>query len=150
MNPLQRLLSLVGSGAEAPAGSKTSQQLALAALLTLAAQADGRVSPAEEKMRSRILAERGFVEPGEQARILEAAAQVLARQSDWQGYTQVLNAECQYPERLSVVEDMFRIAWSDQALEQTENETIRKIANLLWITHQDYIAAKLKTRPAER
>jgi uncharacterized tellurite resistance protein B-like protein len=44
---------------------------------------------------------------------------------------------------------MWRIAYSDASLSAHENHLMRKVADLLHITHGDYIAAKMRAQSAQ-
>jgi uncharacterized tellurite resistance protein B-like protein len=43
---------------------------------------------------------------------------------------------------------MWRVAYADAELSAYEQHTIRKIADLLYVPHRAYIAAKLRARDA--
>ena len=45
-----------------------------------------------------------------------------------------------------VVERLWRIAYADEHVDRLEEHLVRKIANLLHVSHRDYIAAKLAAR----
>jgi uncharacterized tellurite resistance protein B-like protein len=45
---------------------------------------------------------------------------------------------------------MWRVAYADAELSAYEQHTIRKIADLLYVPHRAYIAAKLRARDAAR
>ena len=48
-----------------------------------------------------------------------------------------------YPERLDLMEQLWRIAYHDGELDPHEETMLRKIADLLFIRHSDYIQCKL-------
>ena len=47
---------------------------------------------------------------------------------------------------MQVVERLWRIAYADEHVDRLEEHLVRKIANLLHVSHRDYIAAKLAAR----
>ena len=44
------------------------------------------------------------------------------------------------------MEAMWQVAYADGALDANENHVISKVADLLHVTHGDYIAAMLRAR----
>lgn len=49
-------------------------------------------------------------------------------------------------EEPALVEAMWQVAYADGALDANENHVISKVADLLHVTHGDYIAAMLRAR----
>jgi uncharacterized tellurite resistance protein B-like protein len=50
------------------------------------------------------------------------------------------------PERITLIEMLWRVAWADKVLSDHEQHMMRKISSLLYIPHKDYIAAKQRAR----
>jgi len=50
-------------------------------------------------------------------------------------------------ERLSFVEALFQIGYSDGDLSHEENEEIRRVARGLKLSHREFINAKISVRP---
>jgi uncharacterized tellurite resistance protein B-like protein len=44
---------------------------------------------------------------------------------------------------------MWQVAYADGVISAHENHLMRKIADLLYIPHSDYITAKMSAKPAE-
>ncbi|MDD9894524.1 MAG: TerB family tellurite resistance protein, partial [Gammaproteobacteria bacterium] len=42
--------------------------------------------------------------------------------------------------------NMWRVAFSDERLDKYEEHLIRKIADLIYVSHSDFIKSKLKVR----
>lgn len=109
------------------------------------ADADGHFAPEEEKAISTILKKRGDLAPAEVALVIAAARESAEHRMDIQGFTREINKKT-YTERIRVVELLFTIALADNDLSIVELEKVRKIAKLLWVSHKDFIAAKLRVR----
>ena len=146
MGILERFVQMISQEEEKPNHALT-YRIVLGALLSLVSQADGKITPEEIETKKTILAQKGYSDPAEQQEILAAAQRALEERLDWEGFTREVNQECEYAERVKLVRDLFSVAWADHKLEHPEIETIRKIANLLWLDHKDFIQAKLETRP---
>ncbi|MGM0482011.1 MAG: TerB family tellurite resistance protein [Pseudomonadota bacterium] len=48
-----------------------------------------------------------------------------------------------YADKVSLLEDLWRLAYADQKLDPHEESMLRKLADLLYISHADYIKTKL-------
>ena len=58
--------------------------------------------------------------------------------------TTTLNKEYTYSEKKNVIKMLWDIAYSDGRIDKYEDYTIRKISDLLYIKHSDFIKAKLR------
>jgi uncharacterized tellurite resistance protein B-like protein len=64
-------------------------------------------------------------------------------------FTRALNEQLNEDEKYQVLKAMWSIALADEQLDSFEEHTIRRIADLLYVPHQRFIAAKLAAK-AER
>ena len=58
--------------------------------------------------------------------------------------TATLNKEYTYSEKKNVIKMLWDIAYSDGRIDKYEDYTVRKISDLLYIKHSDFIKAKLR------
>lgn len=122
-------------------------QLACAALLVEVSRADAHVAPVEE---SEVLAalRRAYGLQEAQARALAAEARGLSDQAvSLSDFTRLLNERLSREERARVVELLWQVAWADGRIDRYEDYWVRKIADLLYVSHADFIRAKLRTQP---
>jgi uncharacterized tellurite resistance protein B-like protein len=61
-------------------------------------------------------------------------------------FTRLINDVYEYAEKVKLVKNMWRVAFSDQQLDKYEEALIRKVADLLHVSHQDFIKTKLAAR----
>jgi uncharacterized tellurite resistance protein B-like protein len=54
-----------------------------------------------------------------------------------------------YEQRLELVSLMWQLAWADGSLDPLEEHRIRRLADLLHISHSDFIRSKLNQSPEE-
>ena len=52
-----------------------------------------------------------------------------------------------YADKLSILDQLWKVAFADGELEPNEEAMLRKIADLMFIRHSDYIQSKLAFRP---
>ena len=65
-----------------------------------------------------------------------------------QPFTRALNEQLSMDEKFEVVTEMWRLALSDDELDKYEEYHVRRIAELLYVPHEDFIAAKLIAKQA--
>lgn len=65
-----------------------------------------------------------------------------------QPFTRALNEQLSMDEKFEVVTEMWRLALSDDELDKYEEYHVRRIAELLYVSHEDFIAAKLIAKQA--
>ena len=61
-------------------------------------------------------------------------------------FTREINDKYEYDEKVKLIEDLWRIAYSDGQLDKYEDYVIRKIADLIYVTHSDFIKSKLSVK----
>lgn len=119
-------------------------QLALAVLLYEVANADMNIDLSERSVISKILmASFGLTET--QVHVLLTRAK--AEQSDaisMQTYTCVITKNLERQQRIALIQGMWQVAYADGELDGHEEYIIRKVADLIYLNHSDYIKAKLE------
>ena len=58
-------------------------------------------------------------------------------------YTRLINDLCDYEDKLRLTNNLWSIAFADQQLDKYEEYLIRKISDLLHVSHKDFIQQKL-------
>ena len=61
-------------------------------------------------------------------------------------YTRVVNDEFSYSDKLELLSRIWKLAFADGALDKYEEHLIRKISDLIHISHSDFIKIKLENR----
>jgi uncharacterized tellurite resistance protein B-like protein len=131
-----------------PAEQEQALQLATAVLLVEVMRSDSESPPAE---RNAVLAalHRRFTLMPEQLQALVARAEETSRSAnDFFAFTSLINDRFTHPQKVRIVESMWQVAYADGHIDENENHVISKVAGLLYVTHGEYIAAKLRAREA--
>ena len=58
-------------------------------------------------------------------------------------YTRLINDLCNYEDKIRLISNLWSIAFADQHLDKYEEYLIRKISDLLDVSHKDFIQQKL-------
>ncbi|MDE2564233.1 MAG: TerB family tellurite resistance protein [Burkholderiales bacterium] len=140
--------SLLSPAHETPAEAAARLRLATAVLLVeVMREHPGIAAPERGAVLSAL--QREFALPEPEARALLAQATAASGQAiDFQTYTAVLNERLDEAQKLRVIEAMWQVAYADGALDAYENHVLWRIADLLYLPHGGYIAAKMRARDA--
>jgi uncharacterized tellurite resistance protein B-like protein len=134
------------SGAEGLAREfdEDDYRLAAAALLIHVANADGRIDLAERRKLQRIIKERFGFDAASAANLIAAAEQSDREAVDFYHFTSVLKRALDEVGRLKMVEKLWEIAFADGAVDELEENTIWRIAELLGVTGRDRVWLRQK------
>ena len=133
---------------QSPLEHEHSLQLATAVLLVEVMRADPTTGAAERAAVVAALCEKFELADDELARLLELAEQTAKTAYDYHRFTSSINEHFTQEEKNRMVEAMWQVAYADAHLDAHENYLISKIAGLLYVTHGEYIAAKMRAKEA--
>lgn len=122
-------------------------QLAIAVLLIEVMRADGSTDEERDTVL-KILKERFRLPDAEVTQLMERGLITAKAANDFQKFTSLLNRELGMPEKIQILEYMWQVAYTDKHISAYENHLMHKIAGLLYISHADYIAAKIRAKAA--
>lgn len=134
--------------AHSESGSEHALQLATAVMLVEVMRADPEIDDTERKTVIAALSEKFALAPDEVARLVDLAFQASREAYDFHRFTSEINRHCDAPQRVRIIEYMWQVAYADGHLSAHENHLMRKIADLIYVSHGDYIAAKTRARQA--
>lgn len=121
-------------------------RLAAAVLLMEVMRASDGVSAEERVAAARELARQFGLAPAEMAPLLQQAESESIAAYDYFRFTNPLDEQLPQERKIALVEAMWRVAYADHRLDPEENAVISKVADLLHVSHGDYIAAKLRAK----
>jgi uncharacterized tellurite resistance protein B-like protein len=128
---------------------KHKVELACAALLLELSAADQHHDENEQKTLMHIL-HASFGLKDEELEQLQALAQQEARSAtSLYQFTSLINEAYGYEQKVQLLHQLWQVAYADGRLDRYEEHLIRKIADLLYLTHGDFIRAKLASKPGD-
>ncbi len=150
LRTLQDLFASFTGQATAPSPEARGHalQLATAVLLVEVMRADPAIGAAERAAVLRALREKFTLADDELARLMDLAEDTAESAYDYHRFTSSLNEHFTQAQKIHIVENMWEVAYSDAHLDAHENHLISKIAGLLYVTHGEYIAAKMRAKKA--
>jgi len=136
-------------GAPAAKGDERhTLELATAALLIEIARTDGDIQPAARDAVLRAVREKFALSPQEAETLFRLADEQMRQATDYFQFTSLINKRFTAEQKEQVIELMWRVAYADAELSAHERHVMRKIADLLYVPHAAYIAAKMRARDA--
>lgn len=124
-------------------GPVEARNLAVAALLVEVLRADYEVS--EDERRQVLDSLRGMlaIDPVACEELLALAEARVDRAHDLHQFTSEINRRLSAEAKVDLVRELWRVAQADAVVHKYEEHIIRRIADLLHVSHRDFIAAKL-------
>lgn len=128
----------------APAEREHALQLATAVLLVEVMRADAAHLDTEKPVVLAALREKFSLADDELARLYELAEERSIEAHDLHSFTSRLNAAFDEPQRVRMLEQLWRVAYADGRLDSHETHLMRRLADLLHVRQADAIGARLR------
>jgi len=136
------------SGSPALAGDSgtDASHIALAALMIEVAEADYEDAPEEQATILNIVKTSLDLTTNKAEEIIALAKEEHANSTDYFQFTRLINDNYSAQQKIELIENLWRIAFSDQVLDKYEEHVIRRISDLIYISHSDFMATKLRVK----
>lgn len=122
-------------------------QLAVAVLLIEVMQSDAECAFDEQAAILNILKQRFHLSDAEVAQLTEKGQQTSKSANDLHQFTSLINNELELPEKMRILEYLWQVVYADGKISAHENHLMRRLVDLLHISHGDNIAAKMLAKP---
>jgi len=135
-----------------PASGKTDEvsehaiQVATAALLIEMMRADGKVSEEERRAVMQTIQSKFNLTREETKSLEELAKEKIRKATDYYDFTPLIHKGFPYEQKVEIIEYLWEIAFTDKHLDKHEEYMVRKIADLIYVEHKDFIKAKLRVK----
>ena len=135
---------LLGSRAyaETAANAEERQQLALASLLVEMARADFDDSQEEHDLIIELLASHFELTEIEAVELLERASNSASEAVCLFDFTRALHKSLDGEQKQDVIRLLWQVAGADNKLDKYEDYLLRKVADLLYVSHSDVVRIK--------
>lgn len=136
------------SRGRAPAASpEDEQRLAAAVLLLEVARADFEQQPAEQAALRKGLSREFGVEEAALDALLEQAELRSKHSVSLFDFVQTLNRTMSPDQKRGLLKLLWEVAHADGRVDPKEESLLRQLAELLYLSHADFIRSKLETGP---
>lgn len=124
------------------AATEHALQLATAALLIEMTRMDYEIKDEERRTVMAAIRRKFGLSDQETATLVELAEAEAARATDYHQFTRLINRGFSLERKIKIVEHLWEVAYADGRLNKYEEHLVRKIAELLYVPHYEFIAAK--------
>jgi uncharacterized tellurite resistance protein B-like protein len=121
-------------------------ELATAVLLYEVMRADHKFEQLEQDSYRRQLEKHFSLSKAELETLCQLSQSKAESAADYQQFTRVINDVYGAQEKRAVLDSLWSVAYADHELSPDEDYTIRKIADLLYIPHSQFIQSKLSIK----
>lgn len=132
-------------GAGAPRGPE-EMQLAACALLVETALMDGAFDDGERAVIERLVAARFGLSAADSRTLVAEAEAAAARSPQIFGFTDAVKRHFDDAERVALIEMLWEVAWADGELHDYEENLLRRVAGLIYVSDRDRGAARRRVR----
>lgn len=144
LNTIVNMLVPATTKAEPDTLPHDALHIAVCVILLEAATADDEFHPKEREQICNALEKHFALPKDEVEELLEYALTHKEESNDLWKFTNHINQSCNRPEKMSIVEEVWRVVFIDDHLDGHEDYLIHKLAKLLNLPHPALIEAKLK------
>ncbi|GAB4567197.1 MAG: TerB family tellurite resistance protein [Rhizobacter sp.] len=131
-----------------PQTSEHALQLATAVMLAEVMRADTSFHPGEREAVLAALRDKFALSDDEAARLTELAVSTAHNATDLFTFTSRINDHFDMPQKLRMVEHMWRVAYADGHLSEHERHVLWRIADLLHVPQGAYVHARMRAQQA--
>ena len=118
-------------------------RMAAAILFVEVMHADHQVDKRERQLVKRALLESFSLSKQDAEELLQQAEDRVKDVTSLHEFTSLLHSRLNNEEKVMLIEQIWRIILADDNVDSHEEHLVRRIADLLYVSHRDYIRAKL-------
>ena len=118
--------------------------VAVCALFVEMARIDEKFTPTEMETILSILQEKYGLSPEHAKALMAEAERQLEQSVDLWQFSNLINENYSTEEKVAVIETLWRLVYIDGKMDRYEHYLMQKLSNLLRLSHEQLIAAKLK------
>lgn len=147
---LKTLFEQIGAkGKDASITSPISKNLITAALMIEVMQADFSLDEREQQAFISVLKQSFDLEKNEVIELEELAHAKVEEATSLYEFTRQINDNFSAGEKLELIRNMWRVAFADGEIDRYEDGVIRRVAELIYVAHSDFIRMKLEVKNAQ-
>lgn len=132
---------------EAETDAQHRLDLAAAALLFEIAFADNQLQQEELATLRKLLTTLFHITEEDVTTLIALAKEESQTTADIYQFTRLINDNFEYQDKCKLVYSLWKVAYADGDLDKYEEYTIRKISDLIYVDHADFIRMKSQAKP---
>ena len=126
------------------------QNLVAAALLIETARADFTHDAEEQAALEQLLSSSLKLDTNQVHQLIVATDKKVDEATSLYEFTREINDHFTPDQKAQLIRSMWTVAYADGKLGKYEEHLIRNVADLIYVSHQDYIRSKLAAQEAQR
>ena len=147
---LKTLFEQIGAkDKDASITSPISKNLITAALMIEVMQADFSLDEREQQAFISVLKQSFDLDENEVIELEELAHAKVEEATSLYEFTRQINDNFSAGEKLELIRNMWRVAFADGEIDRYEDGVIRRVAELIYVAHSDFIRMKLEVKNAQ-
>lgn len=147
---LKTLFEQIGAkNKDASITSPISKNLITAALMIEVMQADFSLDEREQQAFISVLKQSFDLDENEVIELEELAHVKVEEATSLYEFTRQINDNFSAGEKLELIKNMWRVAFADGEIDRYEDGVIRRVAELIYVAHSDFIRMKLEVKNAQ-
>lgn len=147
---LKTLFEQIGAkNKDASITSPISKNLFTAALMIEVMQADFSLDEREQQAFISVLKQSFDLDENEVIELEELAHAKVEEATSLYEFTRQINDNFSAGEKLELIKNMWRVAFADGEIDRYEDGVIRRVAELIYVAHSDFIRMKLEVKNAQ-
>jgi uncharacterized tellurite resistance protein B-like protein len=147
---LKTLFEQIGAkDKDASITSPISKNLITAALMIEVMQADFSLDEREQQAFISVLKQSFDLDENEVIELEELAHAKIEEATSLYEFTRQINDNFSTGEKLELIKNMWRVAFADGEIDRYEDGVIRRVAELIYVAHSDFIRMKLEVKNAQ-
>ena len=128
------------------APESVSANLITAALMVEVMQADFHLDDREQQEFLAVLQHSFKLDEEEVLELSELAQTKVDQATSLYEFTRQINDSFTPEEKLELIKNMWRVAFADGEIDRYEDGVIRRVAELIYVSHSDFIRMKLEVK----
>jgi len=117
-------------------------KLATASLFIEMMFQDHRVTDDEKQTVQKVLQENFSLSAHETKELYQRAEQEVKQATDYHQFTNLIAKKYDQSKKIKIIEYLWMIAYSDYDLNKYEEHMVRRISDLIYVPHKEFIQAK--------
>lgn len=117
-------------------------RLSTAALMIEMMHQDANVTAAEVATVKRLIQRNFGLDEAATHELYELAERELKQSTDYHQFTRLISRNYTYAQKIRIIEYLWMVAYADRQLDKYEEHMVRRIADLIHVSHSDFMQAK--------
>lgn len=108
--------------------------------------ADQFIEESEIESLKKTLSEKFNIEQSEISSLIAKGKETQEESTSLYEFTRIINDDFSFEEKYDLIKSMWQIAFADGNIDKYEEYVIRKVSDLIYISHEDFIKAKMEVK----